>query len=75
MEGVPPLKVTGLVSLVASGAFARLLPAVAIIPCRDILSIAKILNLFRYRREIEVLRVATPHFLITLPYFKSLWLS
>ena len=37
MEGVPPLKVTGHVSLVASGAFARLLPAVAVIPCRDII--------------------------------------
>ncbi len=41
----------------------------------ECLSIEKIFNLFRYRRKIEVLRVPTPHFLIALPYFKSLWLS
>ena len=32
----------------------------------ECLSIEKIFNLFRYRRKIEVLRVATPHFLIAL---------
>ncbi len=46
----------------------------ALIEC---LSIEKILKIFRYRRDIEVLReaTATHHFLIAPPYFKSLWIS